>query len=112
MNTTIALPSPGNSRESMSTSAGQRLTAELQRTVRVLVFSASLRVGSQNSRLAARVIEQHGGEVHLATMDEFEAPSLRKPGLSSWAGRRMRSRPDLNRKAKGQSWGTMRRPAN
>ena len=46
--------------------------------VRVLVFSASLRAESLNTRLAnlARgVIENHGGTVDLATMKEFDCPS-------------------------------------
>lgn len=45
---------------------------------RFLVFSASLRAESLNSRLArllARVIEARGGEVDLASMQEFDAPS-------------------------------------
>jgi NAD(P)H-dependent FMN reductase len=45
---------------------------------RFLVFSASLRVESLNTRLghlAARVIEQHGGIVDLASMQEFNCPS-------------------------------------
>lgn len=46
--------------------------------VRFLVFSASLRAGSLNTRLAAlaaRVIEAHGGTVDLARMDAFDCPS-------------------------------------
>lgn len=46
---------------------------------RYLVFSASMRAGSLNSRLAglaAAVIESHGGEVDLATMREFDVPSF------------------------------------
>src|SRR6476659_2147391 len=48
------------------------------RPTRFLVFSASLRVESFNSRLgrlAARVIEQHGGIVDLASMQEFNCLS-------------------------------------
>ncbi len=44
-----------------------------------LVFSASLREGSLNTKLArlvARVIEEHGGEVDLASMSEFDSPSF------------------------------------
>jgi NAD(P)H-dependent FMN reductase len=44
----------------------------------VLVFSASLRAESLNARLAklaARVIEDHGGTVDLAAMSEFDCPS-------------------------------------
>jgi chromate reductase len=46
--------------------------------VRFLVFSASLRAESLNSRLArlaARAIERHGGMVDLAAMAEFDGPS-------------------------------------
>jgi NAD(P)H-dependent FMN reductase len=45
---------------------------------RFLVFSASLRGESYNSRLArlaARVIERRGGTVDLAAMEEFDCPS-------------------------------------
>jgi NAD(P)H-dependent FMN reductase len=47
-------------------------------TDRFLVFSASLRADSQNSRLAglaAAAIEARGGEVDLGSMREFDAPS-------------------------------------
>jgi chromate reductase len=46
--------------------------------VRFLVFSASLRAASLNTRLArlaARVIERHGGTVDFAAMSEFDSPS-------------------------------------
>ena len=46
--------------------------------VRFLVFSASLRAGSLNSRLAglaADAIAANGGEVDLAAMDDFDARS-------------------------------------
>ena len=46
--------------------------------VRVLVFSASLRSESLNSRLArlaAATVEANGGDVDLASMEEFDAPS-------------------------------------
>jgi len=46
--------------------------------VRYLVFSASLRAESLNSRLArlvASTITQHNGTADLATMEEFNAPS-------------------------------------
>jgi chromate reductase len=54
-----------------------------------LVFSASRRAASLNTRLArlaAGTIEQHGGRVDLGTMEEFDAPSydqdvLDKEGL-------------------------------
>jgi len=45
---------------------------------RFLVFSASLRVESLNTRLgrlAAQAIEQHGGIADLASMQEFDCPS-------------------------------------
>lgn len=46
---------------------------------RFLVFSASLRSGSFNTKLAAlaaRAINANGGQVDLATMAEFDAPSF------------------------------------
>ena len=46
--------------------------------VRYLVFSASLRTESLNSRLArlaAHTLESHTGIVDLASMEEFDAPS-------------------------------------
>jgi len=47
--------------------------------VRFLVFSASLRAGSLNAQLAnlaARVIEEHGGRVQMASMATFDCPSF------------------------------------
>lgn len=47
-------------------------------TVRVLIFSASLRADSLNTRLArlaARVAEDHGATVDLASMRDFDVPS-------------------------------------
>ena len=47
-------------------------------SVHVLVFTVSLRAESLNSRLAqlaARVIEEHGGIVDMASMKEFDCPS-------------------------------------
>jgi chromate reductase len=47
-------------------------------SVRYLVFSASLRVGSLNTQLAslaATTIEANGGDVDLASMSDFDAPS-------------------------------------
>jgi NAD(P)H-dependent FMN reductase len=47
--------------------------------VRVLLFSASLRTESLNSRLitlAASVIEKHGGKVDIAAMKDFDGPSF------------------------------------
>lgn len=46
--------------------------------LRFLVFSASLRADSLNTRLArlaARAIENHGGTADLAAMKEFDCPS-------------------------------------
>ncbi|HSR41045.1 MAG TPA: NAD(P)H-dependent oxidoreductase [Longimicrobiales bacterium] len=46
--------------------------------VRFLVFAASLRAGSLNSRLAelaAEVVEAHGGTADRASMAEFDCPS-------------------------------------
>ncbi len=46
--------------------------------VRFLVFSASLRAGALNTRLAelaARCLERHGGTVDLASMADFDCPS-------------------------------------
>lgn len=51
---------------------------ELREEIRFLVFSASLRDGSHNTRLAdlaAEAIERHGGTVDRASMREFDAPS-------------------------------------
>jgi len=51
---------------------------QLREPVRFLVFSASLRAGSLNTRLArlaAETIRANGGEVDLATMAAFAAPS-------------------------------------
>src|SRR5438105_1656537 len=51
---------------------------QLRGPVRFLVFSASLRAGSLNTRLAqlaAETISANGGEVDLATMAAFAAPS-------------------------------------
>ena len=48
-------------------------------TISVLVFAASLRQGSLNgalAALAARTISANGGEVDLAPMAEFDAPSF------------------------------------
>ncbi|MGZ6869017.1 MAG: NAD(P)H-dependent oxidoreductase, partial [Frankiaceae bacterium] len=48
-------------------------------TMRFLVFSASLRQGSLNTALAALAagtIGAKGGEVDLASMAEFDAPSF------------------------------------
>lgn len=47
--------------------------------VRYLVFSASLRTGSLNTRLAhlaAEAIAERGGEVDFASMSDFDSPSF------------------------------------
>ena len=54
--------------------------------IRFLVFSASRRAASLNTRLArlaASTIEQHGGRVDLGTMREFDAPSYDQDVLDS-----------------------------
>jgi chromate reductase, NAD(P)H dehydrogenase (quinone) len=55
------------------------VTAPAREPVRFLVFSASLRDGSLNTRLAqlaAATIEANGGEVDLAAMSDFATPSF------------------------------------
>jgi len=62
----------------MDVSIQEHLAFKLTEPVQFLVFSASLRGDSLNSRLAslaARMVEQHGGKVDLAEMEEFDAPS-------------------------------------
>ena len=49
--------------------------------IRILVFSASERTGSLNTKLAdlgAKCIEHNGGQVDLASMTEFDAPSVQR----------------------------------
>ncbi len=53
-------------------------TNEQFQPLRILVFSASLRKDSLNThlaRLASEVIEENGGHVDFATMQEFDTPS-------------------------------------
>jgi len=53
-------------------------TAAAREPIRFLVFSASLRAGSLNgrlARLAAETIRASGGDVDLAVMEDFDAPS-------------------------------------
>jgi len=63
----------------MMNAAQPRLSPEQSREpVRYLVFSASLRGASLNTKLAtlvAGVIERHGGTVDRASMSDFDAPS-------------------------------------
>jgi chromate reductase, NAD(P)H dehydrogenase (quinone) len=50
-----------------------------QAPLQLLIFSASLRAASLNTRLvklAASIVEQHGGHVDFARMDEFDCPSF------------------------------------
>lgn len=52
---------------------------------RFLVFSASLRAGSLNTRLArlvVRLIEDHGGAVYSAAMADFDCPSYSQDAQS------------------------------
>jgi NAD(P)H-dependent FMN reductase len=72
---------------------------ESREPVRFLVFSASLRTASLNSqlaKLAAKIIAQHGAEVDLVEMAEFEVPSYDQdlqdaegfpPGAEAFHGR-------------------------
>jgi chromate reductase, NAD(P)H dehydrogenase (quinone) len=67
--------------------------------VRVLVFSASLRTGSLNTKLAdlaARCLEHNGAQIDLATMSEFDAPSynadLQEQGKWPVGAHRLRDR--------------------
>ena len=62
----------------MTALQGDPSTTAPREPVRFLVFSASLRAESLNSRLArlaAGMIEQHGGTVDLASMEHFDASS-------------------------------------
>jgi chromate reductase len=62
----------------MTNSNVSRASGEQRRPVRFLVFSASLRADSLNTRLAglaARVITAHAGAVDLASMADFDGPS-------------------------------------
>ena len=62
----------------MTASPDPRVPAAQREPVRFLVFSASLRAESLNSRLAGlagRVIEEHGGTVDVAAMVDFDGPS-------------------------------------
>ena len=60
------------------------MTATAERgPLRFLVFSASLRAESYNTRLAnlaRRAIEGHGGTVDLAAMADFDCPSYSQDG--------------------------------
>lgn len=59
-------------------STGQK-AGSLQVPLRFLIFSASLRSGSLNTRLARlarQIIEKHGGLADFADMNEFDCPSF------------------------------------
>jgi chromate reductase len=62
----------------MTTSPARSASGEWRKPARFLVFSASLRAVSLNTRLAAlaaRIIEAHAGEADLARMVDFDGPS-------------------------------------
>jgi NAD(P)H-dependent FMN reductase len=62
----------------MMTSPGELTPKKVSTGIKILIFSASLREQSLNSRLvrlAARVIEKHGGIVDVASMKDFDSPS-------------------------------------
>jgi len=77
----------------MSDTNGGRPKNEKQQSLRLLVFSVSLRVESLNTRLAklaSTVVEKHGGIVDYAEMKEFDCPSFngdeeQKSGVASGA---------------------------
>jgi NAD(P)H-dependent FMN reductase len=55
------------------------MTTPAREPIRLLVFSASMRTGSLNSKLAelaAETIAANGGTVDLASMEEFDSPSF------------------------------------
>ena len=60
-----------------------------RRPVSFLVFSASLRAGSLNTRLAklaAAAIERHEGKADLAAMSAFDAPSYSQDAQATGGG--------------------------
>ena len=62
----------------MTASLDGSLSTPPRGPIRLLVFSASLRAESYNTRLArlaASVIEEHGGTVDRASMADFDGPS-------------------------------------
>jgi chromate reductase len=61
---------------------------ETREPIRLLVFSASMRTGSLNTRLAglaATTVKANGGMVDLASMTDFDAPSFDADSESSRA---------------------------
>lgn len=57
----------------------EQLQNDKQQPLRILVFSASLRKDSFNTKLAqlaTEVIEKYGGKADFANMQEFDCPSL------------------------------------
>ena len=87
----------------MPTLPDQAHITDPSRRTRFLVFSSSLRAESFNTRLArlaARIIEQHGGIVDLASMLNFDCPSYNqdieeKEGLPAGAAE-LRKRIEAN----------------
>src|SRR5206468_4303887 len=64
-----------------------------RRPVSFLVFSASLRAGSLNTKLAklaAAAIERHEGKADLAAMSAFDAPSYSQDVQATGGGRSTR----------------------
>jgi NAD(P)H-dependent FMN reductase len=62
----------------MSNTPGQQLSGDGREPIRLLVFSASMRMGSLNTRLATLAvdrIERNGGIVDRAEMADFDCPS-------------------------------------
>ena len=56
-----------------------KLSKQQSEPLRLLIFSASLRTESLNTRLiklVATIIEKHGGKVDYANMSEFDCPSF------------------------------------
>lgn len=67
-----------NTEDVMTALPGDLDAVAAREPVRFLVFSASLRAESLNSRLArlaAQTIERQGGTVDLASMKDFDSPS-------------------------------------
>lgn len=62
------------------------MTGPSREPVRLLVFSASLRAGSYNTRLArlaVRLLEENGGTVDAAQMTAFDCPSYNQDAQST-----------------------------
>jgi NAD(P)H-dependent FMN reductase len=55
------------------------MTTPAREPIRLLVFSASMRTGSLNTKLAELAVETiaaNGGVADLASMEEFDSPSF------------------------------------